>query len=52
MAGDIVSIEHHFMANGYDDVMQLNKQLISALGHSKPRLLLGYSLLVYFTYKV
>ena len=52
MAGDMVSIECHFMANGYDDVILLNKELISALGHSKPRLLLGYSLLVYFTHKV
>jgi len=52
MAGIAVSIEKDFVTNGYDEIMMLNKQLISALGHSKPCLLLGYSVLMYFTNKV
>lgn len=52
MVGMVVSIEKDFIDKGCEEVMEWNKKLISILGHQKPRLLLGYSILLYFTNKV
>jgi len=52
MVGTAIIIESHLINNGCDEIMALNQAMISKLGHQKPRIILGYSILYYFTKKV
>ena len=52
MVGSAIRIEQCFITDGQDEIMALNQTLISLLGHKKPRVILGYCILYYFTKKV
>lgn len=53
VAGLVISLEKALIDEGFSMIMnELNKEVVSIMGHSKPRLSLGYSILLYFTIKV
>ena len=53
MAGLVVSLEKELKEQGYNMIMtEINKKVLSIMGPSKPRLSLGYAILLYFTIKV
>jgi len=52
MVGATIRIERDLVRSGPNEIMALNERMIGTLGHKKPRVILGYCILYYFTEKV